>query len=198
MVDRSRLPYTKLVSKLFPALPVPNFVLFPGCTVSLQFGFPALQDQLHLAKKFGGKIVVAHSLNGSNGWVPAKVGCLAEVRQIKETAHGLQASLAGICRVQLHSQHKSEGRLFWDCSKVEAKKWTRKKLPELGGLPDLVKACRDKLPAELWLDVAAFHLPGLPLEQKLTLLAEPDPMQRYHQLLECTKLARKAPRVSLN
>jgi hypothetical protein len=186
------------VSILLPALPVPNFVLFPGCTVSLQFGFPALQDQLRLAQKHGGKIVVAHSLHGSEGWVPAKIGCLADVRSIKETPHGLQAGLAGISRIRLISQRRFEGRLYWECEQVALQKWSKKKLPELAGLPELVRACRGKLPAELWLDVAAFHLPGLPLEQKLALLAEPDPSRRYYQLLECTRAARSKPKISMN
>lgn len=186
------------MSILLPALPVPNFVLFPGCTVSLQFGFPALQDQLREAHRCGGKIVVAHSLQGSKGWVPAKVGCLAEVRQVKGTSHGLQATLAGLDRARILSQKRAEGRLYWVCEQVERLTWTRKKLPELSGLPDIVRSCRTRLPAELWLDVAAFHLPNLPVEQKLMLLAEPDPNRRYHQLLESTRALKKSPRISLN
>ena len=186
------------MSRLIPALPVPNFVLFPGCTVSLQFGFPALQEQLRLAQKHGNKIVVAHSLQGSKGWVPAKVGCLADLREIKSTPHGLQAGLAGLQRVRLLSQQTVEGRLYWECEPVPHQAWTRKKLPELSGLPDLVRSCRGKLPAELWLDVAAFHLPHLPLEQKLSLLDEPDPVKRYYQLLERTRQIQKSPRISVN
>lgn len=181
-----------------PALPVPNFVLFPGCTVTLQFGFPALQEQLELGRKSGGRIVVAHSLQGSKGWIPAKYGCLAEIRDIKRTPHGLQATLAGVSRVELLSQVESEGRLVWQCRRLDGIKWSRKKLPELPGLPDMLREHRSRLPAELWLDVVAFHLPGLPLEQKLTLLAELDPGRRYYQLLECTKLVKRTEKVSLN
>lgn len=186
------------MSAYLPALPVPNFVLFPGCTVTLQFGFPALQDQLELGRQKGGKIIVAHSLQGSKGWIPAKVGCLAEIRNANRTPHGLQATLAGVRRVQLLSQVESEGRLIWEYRMLEAMKWSRKKPPELPGLPDFLKDHRSRLPAELWLDVVAFHLPDLPLEQKLALLAEPDPRKRYYQLLESTKSANQARKVSLN
>lgn len=183
---------------VLPALPVPNFVLFPGCTVTLQFGFPALQEQLLLAKRQGGHLVVAHSLQGSKGWVPAKYGCLAEIRQIQSTPHGIQATLAGISRVELLSQLHAEGRLLWECEKVESLKWQRKKLPELPGLPEKVRQHRGKLPTELWLDVVAFNLPQLPLEQKLLLLAEPDPGRRYYQLLESTRVSHKERKISLN
>lgn len=186
------------VSILLPALPVPNFVLFPGCTVSLQFGFPALHEQLHLARKSKGKIVVAHALKTSKGWLPSKVGCLADVREIRETPHGLQASLAGIVRMELVLERKIEGRLYWACNKIPVQKWTKKRQPELGGLPDKVKACRGKLPTEIWLDVAAFHSPNLPVEQRLLLLAEPDPYKRYYQLLESTRAVKKAPKISFN
>lgn len=186
------------MSGYLPALPVPNFVLFPACTVSFQFGFPALQDQLRLAQRSSNRLVVAHALPGSKGWVPAKVGCLAEVRNVKETSHGLQATLAGISRIRLLSQIEHQGRLYWECEEIAVQRWTSKKFPELTGLPDLVKSSRSRLPAELWLDVAAFHLPNLPLEQKLALLAEPDPAKRYYQLLERTREERKKPRVSLN
>ena len=186
------------MSTLLPALPVPNFVLFPGCTVSLQFGFPALQEQLQLATETGGKIIVAHSLQTNKGWVPAKVGCLAHVRQMKTTQHGLQATLAGITRVELVQQRQIDDRLYWACEKIQTQKWSKKRIPELPGLPQMVKDCRTKLPPELWLDVAAFHLPNLPLEQKLHLLAEPDPNKRYYQLLESTRTAKKQARVSLN
>jgi Lon protease-like protein len=182
----------------YPALPVPNFVLFPGCTVSLQFGFPALQEQLELAYRTDGLIVVAHSMRTSKGWAPSEVGCLAQVRDIKNTAHGLQAKLAGIDRARILSHEERGGRLFWDCEPLPSKSWGRKKLPELTGLPDMVRSYRTKMPAELWLDVAAFHTPNLPIEEKLVLLAEPDPNRRYYQLLESTRQRKKEHRVSLN
>ena len=141
---------------------------------------------------------MAHSLQGSKGWIPAKYGCLAEVRAIKGTPHGLQATLAGVTRVKLLSEIQKGGRLFWECEQIEGLKWQRKKFPDLPGLPDKVKAYRSQLPPELWLDVAAFHIPTLPLEQKLLLLAEPDPGRRYYQLLESTREAQKKHRVSMN
>ena len=184
--------------KLFPALPVPNFVLFPGCTVSLQFGFPALQEQLELAARTEGLIVVAHSIKSSQGWVPSQVGCLTQVREIKQTGHGLQATLAGRERVVIESHTFEEERLLWCCRPVPKMPWVGKKYPELSGMPDVVKSCRTKLPAELWLDVAAFHMSHLPLEQKLALLAEPDPKKRYYQLIESTREQRKKRKLYTN
>ena len=184
--------------KLFPALPVPNFVLFPGCTVSLQFGFPALQEQLELAHRSDKLVVVAHALRTSKGWAPSPIGCLAEIRQVKHTRHGLQATLAGIDRAEILGHREIEGRLHWSCRPLPSKAWTRKKLPELAGLPDLVRSCRAKMPAELWLDVAAFHTPNLPIKEKIDLLAEPDPNRRYYQLLESTRKQERERRLSWN
>ena len=186
------------MSRLIPALPIPNFVLFPGCTVTLQFGFPALQEQLQLAKKESGKIVVAHSLQGSKGWIPARVACLADVRAIQSSPHGLQATLAGLARTRILGEKYVDGRLYWACDVLPRQAWKKKKYPELRAMPELVRKCRQQLPAELWLDVAAFHIPGLPLEQKLNLLAEPDPNLRYHQLLESTRSKKTSPKNSLN
>lgn len=183
---------------MLPALPIPNFVLFPGCTVRLQFGFPALQEQLELAHETGGRLVVSHALQGAHGWAPAKVGCLAEVRDIRTNSQGLQAQLAGVQRVAIVSQRKEKGRLYWGCRPLEIQQWNRKKAPELQGMPELVKNARAQLPPALWLDVAAFHFPGLPFEQKLALLAEPDPHKRYYQLLESARKVRKKRKISLN
>ena len=58
-----------------PALPVPNFVLFPGCTVTLQLGLPDHRQQLELAQQSGNRICLA---------IPeTTVGCLAEVRWVR-------------------------------------------------------------------------------------------------------------------
>lgn len=166
--------------------------------MSLQFGFPALQEQLELAYQTDKLLVVAHSLQTSRGWAPAEVGCLAQVRQVARTAHGLQAQLAGVDRARIAGHQIRDGRLFWDCEPLPGKTWTRKKMPELAGLPEQVRSFRGKMPAELWLDVAAFHTPNLPVKEKLCLLAEPDPDRRYYQLLESTRLQARTRRVSLN
>ena len=81
---------------------------------------------------------------------------------------------------------------------MPSQSWTRKKLPELGGLPEQVRAFKGKMPTELWLDVAAFHTPNLPIAEKMTLLAETDPGLRYYQLLESTREKKKIRQVSLN
>ncbi len=184
--------------KRFPALPIPNFVLFPGCTVSLQFGFPALQQQLEVARRNGGLLVVANGTRTHKGWLVPEVGCLAEVRSIKRTSHGLQAALAGIDRARILGEDYQNDRLFWTCEPMPSQNWTRKKLPELAGLPEQVRAFRGKMPTELWLDVAAFHTPNLPITEKMALLAETDPGLRYYQLLESTREKKKSRQVSLN
>lgn len=166
--------------------------------MSLQFGFPALQEQLELAHQSDKLLIVAHSLQTSRGWAPSEVGCLAEVRQIKHTAHGLQAQLAGIDRARILGEEIKDGRLFWNCEPLPSKVWTRKKLPELAGLPELVRSYRTRMPAELWLDVAAFHTPNLPVKEKLCLLAEPDPDRRYYQLLESTRQQKRERRMFMN
>ena len=166
--------------------------------MSLQFGFPALQEQLELAYRKDGLVVVAHSLRTSKGWSPSEVGCLAQVRGIKQTSHGLQAQLAAIDRARILSQRYQDGRLFWFCQPLSSQPWSRKKLPELAGLSDEVRAYRTKMPAELWLDVAAFHTPDLPLQERVALLAEPDPYRRYYQLLESTRQQKKTRRISMN
>ena len=184
--------------KRFPALPIPNFVLFPGCTVSLQFGFPALQQQLEVARQNGGLLVVANGTRTSKGWLLPEVGCLAQLRGIKRTSHGLQATLAGVDRARILGEDYQNERLFWTCEPMPSQSWNRKKLPELGGLPEQVRAFKGKMPTELWLDVAAFHTPNLPIEEKMTLLAETDPGLRYYQLLESTREKKKSRQVSLN
>jgi hypothetical protein len=184
--------------KRFPALPIPNFVLFPGCTVSLQFGFPALQEQLEIARRNGGLLVVANGTRTSEGWLVPEVGCLAQLRSIKRTSHGLQAALAGIDRARILGENYQNARLFWTCEPMPSQRWTRKKLPELGGLPEQVREFRGNMPTELWLDIAAFHTPNLPIQEKTTLLAETDPTIRYYQLLESTREMKRARSVSLN
>lgn len=177
------------------ALPVPSFVLFPGCTVTLQIGLPALHRQLEYAKKRGGLICVTQA---DAQWRPFKTGCLAEVRSIKPNAQGRAVTLAGIRRMEVQAEVRSEKMVFWTGEAKASQPWAGEEPPCLTSLPEFVQSCQPRFPAETWLDIAAFHAPGLPLAQKQRLLDETDPHKRYYHMMERSQPAPAATQLSWN
>lgn len=170
-----------------PALPLPGFVLLPGCTVTLQIGPEPLQQQLELAKSYHHRVCVAADQNPN-------FGCLAEIRALHRNAAGVQVKLAGIKRLRLFLQLRGEDGVLWVGNPLTDSVFQG----ELPALPvgKAIAELKDRVPAGLWLDMAAFHLP-LPAAAKEALLAEPDVERRLAMLaglpLEAAAASRPQP-----
>ena len=103
-------------------------------------------------------------------------------------ATGYAVHLIGLQRfrsfMEMHTDHGvlAVGHL------AEQSAW-QGELPELAELPDLVAELKGKVAPELWLDMAAFHLP-IGVDDKQALLAQVDPNRRAQYLVECRPVAR--------
>lgn len=168
-----------------PAFPVPNFVLFPGCTVTLQIGHPFLEGQLELARQNGNRLCLAAE--------DTNVGCLAEVRWTRRNATGLAAHFIGLRRFKLRLELETD----------KGKLWVGEVLREpefVGQLPDIPTQfddLREKVAGALWLDMVAFHLPISPFAKQM-LLKEKDPNHRAKLMTQFRGQQKPAPQFCLN
>lgn len=160
-----------------PSLPVPDFVLLPGCTVTLQIGHPELLGQVRLAAEHRNFLWVRRD------HASAQMGCLAEVRSVTRNATGYAVHLVGLQRFRSFIEmHTARGVLA--VGQIPQQIAFQGDLPELAELPKMVAELRGQVAPELWLDMAAFHLPLSP-DHKQALLAQVDPNLRARYLQEC-------------
>jgi Lon protease-like protein len=194
---RSRSAPVTERSVTLPVLAVPEFVLFPGTYVTFHIGDARMWAPIALAARHHrGYLCV--TLACGQGF--ENTGCVAEVREVVQTAQGVQVRLGGLERMSLVLDiDTTEGRYVQGIcrtappSTTRGSKSMRQKLVaallELPGFPTPIMQQADGLPWPLWLDVMAFHLP-VPAAEKQQLLACHEARQRAERLLS---LARNSP-----
>ncbi len=163
-----------------PAFPVPNLVLFPGCTVTLHISHPALLKQLEAATSRESLVCLSQAQDNT----PANVGCLAEVRRVQRVKGGFQVTLAGLERMRLHCELSTGEAQFWAGETLPSDEWRADNQPELPRADARVQACKGRFSTSTWLDIAAFHDARLDCQQKQQILSLADPHERYRLMLE--------------
>lgn len=177
-----------------PAFPVPNMVLFPGCTVTLHVSQPGLLQQLKAAATRKSLVCVAQTQDKE----PASVGCLAEVRKVQQVRGGYQVTLAGLERMRLHCELDSAEARYWAGEMLPSSDWTAQREPELPHANPRVQACKHHFPTSTWLDIAAFHDDRLDTNEKQRILSLVDPHERYRLMLEGSVERTREYKLSLN
>ncbi|MBN9414847.1 MAG: LON peptidase substrate-binding domain-containing protein [Candidatus Eremiobacteraeota bacterium] len=176
-------------------LPIPHFVLLPACTATLHLGPPELLRQVELAGRNRGLacLVEAHHYQQGRGLT----GCLAQITRVVRQPTGWNVSFRGLQRLALMYELQTDLGPLVHCRQLLEMPWLSGDVPQFPELPEHIQPFRERLGPGPWLDIAALQLP-ISLEQRQSLLAEPDPNRRAQLLREATRLPRPAPSCNPN